>query len=406
MMRYLPWFILIPISSLACGAESRDASVAVVRDTMPNGAIVVHYARLQEPAGPPIAIDLRIGVTEGDPNLMFGDIRGIDAGSDGTIYVLDYQTSEIRAYDSVGHYLRTLTRKGSGPGELKAANGMVLVGDSALWIQDHGQWTMIAVDVNGQELTRFKMPVLSYGYVWNGAIDRRGWLWKPVTVSNEMPQYPPKEGLNEGHARVYLKSYDSRADVSDSVYIGEQTYRSFVVRRGQSTMYMGIPFDPQTITVVDPAGGFWQTSGTPYRIARLNEQGDSVMVIEVASDPLPVSEHDREHYLKEAAQQAPGDRRVADEIGALMPKFKQAIAGMVLDDMNRLWARRTATSDSTATYDIFRADGAYLGAVTLGFVPPYLPIRIRDGRVYAVVRDSLDVASVVRSEPLPASLRQ
>ena len=77
---------------------------------------------------------------------------------------------------------------------------------------------------------------------------------------------------------------------------------------------------------------------------------------------------------------------------------------MVVDDEDRLWVRRTPADDSTATYDIFQVDGAYVGVVTLGFVPPYLPIRVLYGRVYAVVRDSLEVPSVVRSEPLPAFL--
>jgi hypothetical protein len=402
-MRYLPWFIFIAISGLSCVSDSHGASAAAVRDTLPNGTIVVHYARLQDPGATPLQTDLKIGVTEGDPHFMFGDIRGIDAGSDGTIYVLDYQTSEIRAYDSAGRYLRTLTRQGSGPGELEAANGMVLIGDSALWIQDHRQWMMIAVDLNGEELTRFKMPVLRYGYVWDGTFDHRGRLWKPV--SDEKPVYPPKEGLTEGHARSYLKSYDPRTGVSDSVYIGDLANRTFVARTGQSGyMFMSVPYDPQTIAVVDPAGGFWQTSGTAYRIARLDEQGDTTLLIEVAADPIPVTEQDREHYVRGAPEQSPAGRRAADEVAAFMPKFKQAIAGMVVDDEDRLWVRRAPADDSTATYDVFQVDGAYVGVVRLGFVPPYLPIRVRHGRVYAVVRDSLDVPSVVRSEPLPAFL--
>ena len=405
-MRYLPWFVLIVVSGLSCVSESRGTSAAV-RDTLPNGTIVVHYTRLQDPGATPLQADLRIGVTEGDPHFMFGDIRGIDAGSDGTIYVLDYQASEIRAYDQQGHYLRTLTRKGSGPGELMEANGMVLVGDSALWIQDHSQWMMIAVDLNGEELTRVKMHVLSYGYVWNGTIDNEGRFWKPTTHSDEERQYPPKEGLTEGHARAYLKSYDPRTDLADSLYVGELVYRTVIARnnRGGYT-YRSVPYNAGTTTIVDPAGRFWQTAGSTYRIARLTERGDTAMMIEVAADPIPVTEKDRQRYVDQVAEQSPSDRRVAEEIAGLMPEFKPAIAGLAMDDVGHLWALRTTRDSEPATYDVFDADGTYVAVVTLGFnASRYPSIRIRHGRVYAVIRDSLDVESVVRSEPLPETLR-
>jgi len=401
MTRYLRWLILISLSGLACGSESRGAPAAAVRETLPNGTIVVHYAGQQEPQTAPLQIDLRIGVTEGDPQFMFGDIRGVEAGSDGTIYVLDYLASEIRAFDSTGRYLRTLTRKGQGPGELKAANGMMLVGDSALWIQDHGQWMMIAVDLNGEELTRFKMPVLSFGYVWSGIIDHRGRFWKEVIVSDEPRQYPPKEGLIEGHARGYLKSYDPRTETTDSIYVGDLTDRTLIARIKGGYSYRVVPYTPRRITVVDPAGGFWQVSGTAYRIARLDEQGDTALVIEVAADPVPVTDQDRERASKGVGEESPEQQRLAQQIAGAMPEVKPWITGLVMDDVGRLWAQRTATDGEPAIYDVFRADGGYVGTVTLGFTP-YFPIRIRHGRVYGAVRDSLDVPSVVRSEPLPA----
>jgi hypothetical protein len=400
-MRSLPWSVLIAIPGLACVSESRGAPVAAVRDTLPNGTVMVHYPRLPASPPAPLATDLAIGVAEGDPHLMFGDIRGIEASGDGTIYVLDYQTSEIRAYDAQGRYLRTLTRQGSGPGELRRANGIILVGDSALWIQDHGQWMMIAVDLNGEELTRFTMPVLSYGYVWSGIIDHRGRFWKEVIVSDEPRQYPPKDGLTEDHARGYLKSYDPRTETTDSIYVGDLTYRTLIARNNQGGYsYRAVPYTPRRISVVDPAGGFWQVSGTAYRIARLDEQGDTALVIEVAADPIPVTEQDRERASKGVGEESPEQQRLAQQIAGAMPEVKPWITGLVMDDVGRLWAQRTATDGEPAIYDVFRADGGYVGTVTLSFTP-YFPIRIRHGRVYGAVRDSLDVPSVVRSEPLP-----
>ncbi|MDH3292530.1 MAG: 6-bladed beta-propeller [Gemmatimonadota bacterium] len=404
-MRRLGRCVLVALAgtALACASESRRTDGTGVRDTLPNGTIVVRYDRRPEPAAGPLEPDLSIGVVEGDPHLVFGDVRGIEADRDGTIYVLDYQASEIRAFDAEGRFLRTLTRKGQGPGELTEANGMILVGDSVLWIQDHGKGRMIAMDLQGEELARVPMHVRSYGYIWSGTIDHRRRFWKPTFHSDEPSVWPPSEGLQESRSRGYLKSYDPATDVADSVYLGEQPWRSFIARNSRGGYsYYTIPNDPRTITIVDPAGGFWQASGTSYRIARLDEQGDTTLVIEVAGEPVLVTEEGRQRYVDLSSESSRVDRRVAEEIAALMPAAKQAISQLVVDDRGRLWARRTSADGEVATYDVFAPDGEHVGTVTLTFEPSqYLPLRIRHGRVYALVRDSLDVPAVVRTGPIP-----
>ncbi len=403
-MRRLRRCVLIAVAgtALACLSESRRTTGTGVRDTLPNGTIVVRYDRRPEPAAVPLEPDLSIGVVEGDPHLVFGDVRGIEADRDGTIYVLDYQASEIRAFDAEGRFLRTLTRKGQGPGELTEANGMILVGDSVLWIQDHGKGRMIAVDLQGAELARVPMHVRSYGYIWSGTIDHQGRFWKPASHSDEPSVYPPSEGLQESRSRVYYKSYDPATDVADSVYLGEQPWRAFIARSRGGYSYYTIPNDPKTITIVDPARGFWQASGTSYRIARLDERGDTTLVIEVAEEPVLVTEEERQRYVDLSSESSRVDRRVAEEVAALMPAAKQAISQLVVDDRGRLWARRTKAHGEAPTYDVFASDGEHVGTVTLTFEPSqYLPLCIRHGRVYALVRDSLDVPAVVRTGPIP-----
>ena len=98
-----------------------------------------------------------MGTGDGDLATVFGDVRGIEAGRYGTIYVLDYQASEVRAFDREGRFLHTVASKGEGPGELTEANGMILIGDTLLWIQDHAKWMMIGVDREGKEVARLTL---------------------------------------------------------------------------------------------------------------------------------------------------------------------------------------------------------------------------------------------------------
>jgi len=79
----------------------------------------------------------------GDPRELNADAR--EASTDGKIYVLDDLASEIRAFDASGAFLHTGASPGEGPGKISEAKGMILVGHTILWVQDHSKWMMIGL---------------------------------------------------------------------------------------------------------------------------------------------------------------------------------------------------------------------------------------------------------------------
>src|SRR5690348_1053195 len=65
--------------------------------------------------------ELRIGAAETDAT-TFADVRGIAVATNGQIYVLEYRTQEIRAFDAKGKFIKNIARRGGGPGEISNAN--------------------------------------------------------------------------------------------------------------------------------------------------------------------------------------------------------------------------------------------------------------------------------------------
>jgi hypothetical protein len=117
-----------------------------------------------------------------------------------------------------------------------------------------------------------------------------------------------------------------------------------------------------------------------------------------------VTDADRSEYIEEQLEYDPDVRAVAEEIVSFMPDTKPVIDGLVVDDRGWLWVNRVVPSGEHPLYDVFDNDGAYLGSVRLAFtVFPYLPLRIRDGRIYAIVQDELEISYVVRA-PVPAPI--
>lgn len=390
----------------ACGgADQGGFAGGGVRDTLPDGTPLVSYASLESPAeASPLTADLRIGSIDGEGADVFGDVRGIEADGEGEIYVLDYQAAEVRVFSPEGSHVRTLSRRGEGPGEIGESNGLVLAGDT-LFVYDHSKWLMMGLDrTTGRELTRVPTPVRSYGYTWSGTRDDRGRFWKFTAHSDEPRVYPPEEGLQESSARAYLKMYDPAGETSDSIFFGEQSYASWVARVGDSGFsYRGIPFRPADVIVVAPAGGFWRASTDRYRIARLSEEGDTTLVIEAAIEPRPVSEADREAFIAPMAERSPADARIAEEILAVAPTVQPVLNRMFVDENDQLWVERAVEAGEDAMWDVFTDEGDYRGAIRFGFeASSYLNPRLRNGYLYTLVQDELDVPFVVRA-PLPGS---
>jgi len=393
----------LPALAFGCEADPGADRMAVARDTLPNGIVHVRYSSLAQVTAAPAIVDLRLGTVDGsDPNLSFADLRSVDAGSDGTIYVLDAQAVEVRAFDSEGRFLRNVATEGEGPGEISATNGMILAGDSILWVYDHGKWALIGLSPEGDEVGRFPVHVRSFGYVWAGTIDDAGLYWKTDATSNIEPGFEPEEGVLEGHFQRFIKSYDPQSEVIDTIYLGESSRRTHISRNARGGIsYRGVPFDPLPTIIVDPAGGLWQANTDQYRIARLDGRGDTTLVIEADLAPLPVTAADRDAYVAAAVEADEGSRSAARAVAALMPETKPVIARLVMDDAGHLWVGRVLAADEAQIYDVFDRDGTYLGAVRLGFRhESWAPIRIRHGQIYGWELDELDIPFVVRA-PVP-----
>src|SRR5690606_66431 len=214
----------------AAGSTGSDENLGVTRDTLPYGADSIHYAALPDNSIDSLTPNLTIEALHDERHEKFIDICdvAIDAGRD--IYILDYQAAEVRAFNSAGSYLRTLTRKGRGPGELEEANGMLLSSDGTLWIQDHAQWAVIGIGLDGTEITRFSMPLRMYGYLWDAALDSQGNFVQPRSHTDQAPVFPPAMGVHEGSNRRYMMRFNSSGELLDSMLVGDAPYRSHVAR--------------------------------------------------------------------------------------------------------------------------------------------------------------------------------
>jgi hypothetical protein len=385
-----------------CGGASDTSDDGMTRTERPDGVVEISYTALPADRVVTASVDLEIGAEDRGDAYIFGDIRDIDPASDGTIYVFDYQASEIRAFDSSGRYLRTVASSGEGPGEITEANGMSLVGDTILWVHDYRRSRMSGIGTHGGERAIYEIPIRSYGAFWRGVIDESGRYIKGFTRSDA--PFPPTEGIVERGYESYMLRYDPETEERDSVYVGRGASKSYILPITNGFRFYSVPFQTGTPTVIDPAGGFWKLNTSEYGLARLDADGDTTLVVRVHMEPLPVTDEDRDEVLSRAREGDADALNALQEVVATLPDVKPLIDGYILDDRRRLWVQRTVANGERPVYDVFGLDGEFVASVRLDFeVTDYFPIRVRDGRIYALGESEVGAPVVLRTAPVDLS---
>ena len=63
--------------------------------------------------------ELSVGEVEGKEEYLFSRIRDVDVDVEENIYVLDSGETHIKVFNKNGEYVRTIGKKGQGPGEMQ-----------------------------------------------------------------------------------------------------------------------------------------------------------------------------------------------------------------------------------------------------------------------------------------------
>ena len=398
----------------ACGGGPSDATggLEVVRDTIGDTVVVRTLSGSVWGAEALLEPEISIGALEGDPEYLFGQIVSLAVGSDGTIYVVDRQGPELRAYGPDGTYRATIGRPGEGPGELKGPDGgLAVLSDGRILVRDPGNGRIQVYSPEGEPLATWPL---------------RG----NFTTSTPFLQ----DFEDNVHVQVLL---DPEADIADwemglarmgpdgapgdTLRIPDADFDApFLEARferdgGRSVSRTGVPFAPSEAWTLLPEGAFAHAISSDYRIAILRTAQPLRIERVAASVPVTPGEASEEErrITRNMRSTDPDWRWNGPPIPDTKPPFRSLFAGRD----GRLWvmvSRPAVEVDDPShdpsdpdsledrwkepiAFDVFEPDGTYLGAVSapLGFSP--YPVPVFDGdSVWAVTTDELGVQRVVR----------
>ncbi len=295
--------------------------------------------------------DLSLGGPKAQGDYAFGEVRAFVVDDAGSIYVLDTKSDHIKVFDRAGKYVRTIGRKGQGPGEL----------DRPRMLSINRPGGELAVLELSRRMSFFKLDGtflrhVSFKGIWAlyGHVDSRGNIY--VTEGLVDPKDPHYE----------LKKLGPDA--------------SFIAMLAQSPAPKPANFNPFS------AVGYWRMGphdtivyGYPATYEIQVFGADNLKVARKFTrdyDPVAVTAEEREEQEKDIPQ---GAGIVLD-----FSKYHAAFYRFFLSDLGHVivqtWEK---TPDGKFVFDIFDAEGRFIGRV------PLKPagIEILKGKYYALEED-------------------
>ncbi|MCG6957693.1 MAG: hypothetical protein LJF04_17015 [Gemmatimonadetes bacterium] len=410
--RAWPLAPLFALFLIACGTDRSAAGPQVVRSTLGDTLVVrtVSGSMWVEPGT--LVPDVSIGEMDSqDLNYLFGQVTSLAVGADGTIYVLDRQAAELRAYAPDGTWRKTLGKKGEGPGELKQPNAVGVLSDGRILVRDPGNGRVQVYAPDGSALEEW--PVVRGGFQTSD----------PLWIDREDNSYirvllDPTADLSDW--RMGLARIAPDGTPQDTLPYPRRDFKEWFVEArsedGKSASRNTVPFAPSEAATFHPDGYFIDGVSTDYRIDLLRTTQPPLR-IERAYEPLPVAAGEKEaaeqSIIKNFRRMAPGWKWNGPGIPDQKPPFGSLMAG--LD--GRIWVQvpQTGVEEENPDYDpkdpdsmptrwrqpvvldVFLPDGTYLGDVQTPKDFSLYPTPVfKADTVWAVTRDDLGVQRVVR----------
>jgi hypothetical protein len=352
-----------------------------------------------------------IGVADGDENLMLSSPRGIGIGPDGSIYVSD-QGPSLRRFGPDGRFIQRIGREGSGPGEYRQPDGgLTVLRDGRVILRDPGNGRFAVYTADGKPLDTWRVRS---GFNTGRRLytDTLGNVYTLILVDPSASVFDWVMGLQR---------YAPDGTPGDSLRVPTWKYEKAQIsgQRDGSSSINEVPFSPEASWAWSPLGYFVGGVSSSYRIDLFRP--GSMLRIERRISPVPVDPAEAEDRKRvetdNMVRNFPGWVWNGPDIPRTKPAFRRVYAG----EDGRIWvlvsrpgvkdpaaapmegsgdlARAVTTWKEPVAFDVFDADGRYLGEVAApeGFQTYPEPV-FRADTVWATVEDADGVRYIHKME--------
>ncbi|MCJ7579585.1 MAG: 6-bladed beta-propeller [Candidatus Aminicenantes bacterium] len=296
--------------------------------------------------------DLSIGQIEGTEEYRFGYLWKMLVDEKENIYIINYAGSEmqIKVFDRLGTYIRSIGRMGQGPGEFTQASRLQITPNNELMVLDTNSSKLIYFSLDGDFLRRApflgvrasNVQVNSNGNYFFFSAEYQGQrVSEAIYAANKLELFGPDLNF------IKLIAKDEYRDIHGSI----------------APPWMIIRFPSIDLAIC----GFSET----YELQIYDLNGHLVQKIFKDFDPVEIDEYEKE---KRDWTRAKG-----------LPKYFPAFEDLSVDEEGRIYVQtfeRQMDKDEFY-FDVFEPDGKYIAKIPLKTFPEYW----KNGKMYTFEED-------------------
>lgn len=322
----------------------------------------------------------RVGGEESD--LLFGTIIEGISGDQGEVYLLDHQLCQVQVFSPTGELLRTLSREGDGPGEVRLPRDVAILTDGSIGIPMLFPAKLIRLTREGDPLPTVLLGSTgepTEGFDVTFSCESRGGTLL-VAGQHSTPS-------DIGQDRTQFLAIMSESGATIARICEAQTVLNF-----QNARIVERDLMPNFLWAhaVGPDGRVYcAPSRDAYEIRVYDADGTPLHVIERRFENRNRTKREMqrmETFFEAATSQMPFE--VASDIESKNP----IIRGLFIDSGNRLWVKHCRGGDDLPAgvlqkYDLFDSEGKYLQEVSIACEgnPLYDELEfLDDGRVLII----------------------
>lgn len=308
--------------------------------------------------------DLFIG-NEEDDNYMFYNAWIIAVDSQENILILDSGNKRIQKFNLKGKYLRTIGKKGIGPGEFSNPTNMSIDSRDNIYVYDSRRIKIFNENGQYQREIIFKNDISSF------AINMQNEIFAMIT------QY-----TKSGKFNSFVK-FDTEGKLLKIIEQFPITYQQVVKKSGERSIGFRIdhPYSISSYLSAWENKIFVGGQSLDNRLYVVDGDGDLIMRIEKKDSYLPITKKEKDRIKSGFKYLEKRWSKSVIEEAIQFPSHRPFFNGILIDNKGRIYLKKVkSVLDRTneIKLDIFSKDGYYLYNTKL----PISPNAIRNGLIY------------------------
>ncbi len=321
--------------------------------------------------------DLSIG-NEDDENYLFYKVGDIQVDTDGNIYVLDSGNHRLQVFNKNGNYIRTLGKRGQGPGEFNTPVRLQLDDKKGnIYVADNILRKIIIFDKEGKYIDK-DIPLVEI--LSDFCLDSESSIWgKFYFPGMDTYHFIKKVNLTGKVEKTFIEIpyYDSRLKLSYSK-VGNTSYMGgyFFTHGYEHDIFLS-KIDNHT---------FIYGNSKKYELIKVDITGETIFIMRKDETPKEITNSEKERVKNRIKGNLMKKGYYVPEISINFPKYMPYFYSIITDNKGRIYVRKNPLprySSVNHEYDLYNKEGLYLYKIHLDHYPDV----INNGYIYTRISD-------------------